>query len=303
MEKHPLPVSSSQQAPRWHSDITRFENYQSYKSMQHNGINFIVEGEGPPVILIHGIAASRYDWTRLIPDLTQAGYRVYALDLPGHGESDKPDDPQQYHVEVIHQRFQEWIAVLDLDQAPILVGHSLGGYLSMSYSRQYPGNVAGMLLIDPFYSPQQLSPILQIARRRPALGAKTMRLVPEWLINTLLGWDPTSAADFSPQARQQIANDYKRASPHFVYITREIPDLTPSLPQIHTRTQVIWGTQDMTLRPDSFPRLLEALPNASGYAIPDSGHQPHIGKPDVVNRIVLDFAAQIRAPAAPRQEG
>lgn len=269
--------------------------------MFRNGINFIVEGEGPPVILIHGIAASHYDWTRLIPDLAQAGYRAYALDLPGHGESEKPDDPQQYHVEVFQKRFDEWVDSLQLDRAPVLVGHSLGGYLSINYSRQHPGSVAGMLLIDPFFSAQQLSPILQIARRRPAMGAKTIRLVPEWLINAILGWDPTNAADFSPQARQQIANDYKRASPHFVYLTQEIPDLTPILPEIDVPTQIIWGTKDLTLNPDSFPRMLEALPNASGCSISGSGHQPHIGKPEVVNRRVLEFAAQILTPAAAGQ--
>jgi pimeloyl-ACP methyl ester carboxylesterase len=267
--------------------------------MYHNGIHYIVEGEGPPVILVHGIAASLYDWTRLVPELTRAGYRAYALDLPGHGESEKPDDPQQYHVAEFQKKFKEWIDSLELDQAPVLVGHSLGGYLSMSYSRHHLGEVAGMLLIDPFYSPQQLAPILRIARRRPAVGAKTMRLVPEWLINTILGWDPTSAANFSPQARQQIANDYKRASPHFVYVTAEIPELTPVLPQISTPTQVIWGTHDRTLNPDSFPQLLEALPNASGHPISACGHQPHIGKPDVVNRIVMDFMAKIMAPATP----
>jgi pimeloyl-ACP methyl ester carboxylesterase len=267
--------------------------------MIREGINFIAQGDGPPVILIHGVAASLYDWTRLIPDLVHAGYRVYALDLPGHGESHKPDDPQQYHVEVFHKHVQEWIASLELAQAPLLVGHSLGGYLSMVYSRQNPGKVAGMLLIDPFYSSRQLSPILRLARRRPALGAKTMRLVPEWLINTILGWDPTSAIDFSPQARQQIANDYKRASPHFVYITREIPDLTPVLPEIDVPTHVIWGEQDLTLRPNTFPPLLKALPNATGQPISHSGHQPHIGKPEVVNRITIEFARQIQAVATP----
>ena len=85
----------------------------------------------------------------------------------------------------------------------------------------------GLVLINPLYSPQQLTPLVQAMRRRPQLGEKALRATPEWLMNFLMGWDPSKPADFPPEARRQIANDYKRASPHIVYITRLIPDLTP----------------------------------------------------------------------------
>lgn len=263
----------------------------THESNRLDGIYYVSEGAGHPAILIHGIAASLYDWTRLMPDLAHAGYHAYAPDLPGHGESDKPDDPEQYTVDNLLRRLMQWIDSLELGEPITLVGHSLGGYLSLSYARSHPKRVKRMVLIDPFYTPHQLSPVLRLARRRPALGAKTMRLVPEWLVNTILGWDPTSATEFSPQARQQIANDYKRASPHFVYITQEVTDLTPILPEIHTPTGVIWGEKDMTLKPDSFPELVHAMPHASGYPITHSGHQPHIGKPKLVSQIILDFLA------------
>ncbi len=256
---------------------------------QLNGIHYVVDGEGPPVILLHGVAASLHDWTRLVPALASAGFSAYAPDLPGHGESDKPDDPEQYHIEVILLQITRWLDSLPLERPVILLGHSLGGYLSLAYANRYPENVERLVLINPLYSPNQLSPVLQVARRRPALGSKTMRLVPEWLVNTVLGWDQSSTADFSPQARQQIANDYKRASPHFVYITKDISDLTPSLPDIQQPTCVIWGDRDMTLRPDSFPSLVDILPRASGIPIAHSGHQPHIGKPALVSRLVLEF--------------
>jgi pimeloyl-ACP methyl ester carboxylesterase len=263
--------------------------------MYVKGIAYTTEGEGQPIILIHGVAASRYDWTSLIPALANAGFQAYALDLPGHGDSDKPDDPNQYHVEIYHNRLQEWIDALKLNLPPILIGHSLGGYLSLVYANRYREKIAGLILIDPLYTPDQLSPLLRIARRRPDLGAKTMRIIPEWLINLLLGWDPGSAADFSPEARQQIANDYKRASPHFVYITQDIPDLTPILTDIEQPTQVIWGEHDLTLSPDSFPRLVQLLKNAKGIPIHSCGHQPHIGKPELVNHLVLDFATALQS--------
>lgn len=241
------------------------------------------------MILIHGIAASLHDWTRLIPDLAQAGYRAFAPDLPGHGDSDKPDDPEQYHVEIILSRLIQWIDSLDVEQPFLLVGHSLGGYLSLVFAHRYPERVDNLVLIDPLYSPHQLPSVLQIARRKPELGAKTMRMIPEWLVNTVLGWDPTNATEFSPQARQQIANDYKRASPHFVYITKEFPDLSPILPKIRQPAYVIWGEKDQTLKPESFQKLVQMLPAATGNPIAHSGHQPHIGKPNLVSRLILEF--------------
>ncbi len=263
--------------------------YSIQEFEQIDGIHYAVDGDGPAVILLHGVAASLHDWTRLLPALAQAGYRAYAPDLPGHGESDKPDDPEQYHIDVILSRVSRWIDSLALQRPAILVGHSLGGYLSLAYADRYPDLVQALVLINPFYTPDQLSTVLQIARRRPALGSKTMRWVPEWLLNTVLGWDQSSTADFSSEARQQIANDYKRASPHFVYITKDIPNLTPILPGIRHPARVIWGDRDMTLNPNSFPRLVDLLSVAEGHTIANCGHQPHIGKPAQVNQLVIEY--------------
>ena len=258
-----------------------------------NSVNYRQEGQGSPVILVHGIAASLYDWVYMMPDLAAHGYQAYALDLLGHGESYKPDDPQVYHVDFLFAHFENWLDQLRLDSRLLLVGHSLGGYLSLRYALRFPERMRGLVLIDPFYTINQLSPLLRLVRRRPHLGAKAMKAAPEWLINAILGWDPSSAADFSPAARQQIANDYKRASPHFVYLTREVPDLTPSLHRVEVPTLVIWGERDYTLKPETFQRLVEQLPKACSHPIPECGHQPHIGKPGLVDRLVLDFLEEL----------
>jgi len=258
-------------------------------------VNFVQEGEGQPVVLIHGIAASLYDWANIIPDLVAGGYQACALDLLGHGESIKPDNPLVYNVESLFEHFTTWLDELHVNHPLFLVGHSLGGYLSILYALRYPSRVRSMVLIDPFYSLKQISPILRLVGRRPHVSERTMRVVPEWLINYVLGWDPSSAANFSPQARQQIANDYKRASPHFIRITRDIPDLTPVLHRVNIPTLVIWGERDLTLKPHSFKLMVEKLPVSSSCAIPECGHQPHIGKPATVNQLVLDFFTSLHA--------
>jgi pimeloyl-ACP methyl ester carboxylesterase len=262
-----------------------------YPKKSHNSetIHYVVRGQGPPVILLHGVAASLYDWEAMIPNLASAGFRVYAIDLPGHGESYKPDNPQDYRAQEVFDAIQDWIAEQALHEPLTLVGHSLGGYFSLLYALRRPEQVGSLVLIDPFYSPKQLSPLLRRLNRRPDWSEKALRVTPEWLVNMLLGLDPTSRTHFSEEARQQIAADYKRASPHIMYTPGSIEDLTPDLRAIFQATLIIWGANDLTLDPRTFSDLVAAMPNASGYALPESGHQPHIGKPEQVNRLILEF--------------
>ena len=257
-------------------------------------IHFISQGEGDPVILVHGIFASRYDWVRLVPALASSGYRALALDLFGHGESLKPDDPSQYTIETIYAYLDAWIESLGLERPAVMVGHSMGGYLSLRYCLSHPGLISGLVLVNPLYTLEQLSPVLRLVSRRPEVSERALRRAPEWLMNALLGWDPSKPADFSAEARRQIANDYKRASPHIVYLTQSIPDLTPCLSQVKIPALVIWVDKDQTLNPESFALLVKRLSNARSQAIPGSGHQPHIGKPALVNRLALEFIASLQ---------
>lgn len=255
--------------------------------------HFIASGDGPTIILIHGLAASLYDWNLLIPPLVSSGYRTLALDLLGHGESAKPEGAEHYHVEALYVYFKDWIDELKLEAPFLLVGHSLGGYLSLKYAHHHPERVRGLVLIDPFYSPGQLSALLRLMRRRPGPGVRALRATPDWAIHAYLRLDPASIGQFPAEMRKQIAKDYKRASPNILYIPNSLPDLTPELPGISSPALVIWGDKDLTLKPASFPRLVQALPNASQVVIPGSGHQPHIANPELVSRLILDFATRV----------
>jgi len=252
-------------------------------------LNYITRGEGYPVILLHGISASLHDWEALIPDLASSGYHSMAVDLLGHGESEKPEDPEAYTSDYLYATFEEWLFRLQVQTPCYLVGHSYGGYLGLLFALRYPDKIKALVMIDPFYNRDQLSPWLQWLNRRPSWGARALQFIPLTFIDFVLGWDPADAARFSPEARWQVAVDYKRASPNVLNIPRTMSSLGSELHEMETPTLVIWGENDLTLEPRSFPRLVSILPHAVGHPIPDSGHQPHIGKPGLVNRLILDF--------------
>jgi pimeloyl-ACP methyl ester carboxylesterase len=151
------------------------------------------------------------------------------------------------------------------------------------------GRVAGLILVDPLYSPDQLMPTLRFLKRRPDLGEKALRYTPLWLIHLAVHFDLIDAISFPKETRRQIAIDYKRASPHVLYIPRSIPDMTSKVQDILHPALVIWGEKDRTLEPGSFTRLLDLMPNAYGYPLPECGHQPHISRPSEVSRITLEF--------------
>jgi len=262
-------------------------------------LHSISAGEGSPTILVHGLAASLHDWEVLLPELASYSYQAFAVDLFGHGDSPKPELPELYTISTVIETFEAWIEKLVLDSPLMLVGHSLGGHVCLQYSLRHPERIKCMVLIDPFFRPTQLSPVLRLFNKRPRVGVKALQTVPLSLIDTVLGWDPVNAAQYSPQARWRIAYYCKRASPNILNIPSTIPDLTADLHRIDIPCLIIWGSKDFTLKPDTFNDLVAQLPKAAGHEINDCGHHPHIRKPVLVNRIILDFLNSHRQQSLP----
>ncbi|NOY98929.1 MAG: alpha/beta hydrolase [Chloroflexi bacterium] len=264
-------------------------------------VNFVRQGEGAPVILVHGLAASLHDWDFLIPDLTAAGHESCALDLLGHGESYKPSDLAEYNMERVFEHMAAWIDSLGLDEAPVLIGHSLGGYLALAYALRFEERVRALILTNPFYRLEQLSPTMQVISRRQLLNTTLIERTPYWMFRALVDLSSLNlnlgngggGHLLSETVRVQTALDYKRAAPGIFNLPRTLRDLTPNLPRLTKQTLVVWGLHDRTLYPPSFPKLVDMLPNARGETIEACGHVPHQCHVAQFNRLVLDFLASV----------
>jgi pimeloyl-ACP methyl ester carboxylesterase len=255
----------------------------------NNNLHYYVQGEGHPVVLIHGIAASNYDWIYLTPGLASLGYQVFAPDLIGHGNSAKPTNPSCYTFEVLYQHFIDWTDEIEPDQKVTLIGHSMGGLIALYYGIEYPSRVSRIVLIDPFYTRNQLNPVLRSINKRSDWYQKALEISPQWLIHAIISMDVNGLIHFEERTRQQIAEDYKRASPLVVHIPGSIPDVIEDIKKIQIPTLVVWGSNDATLNPRSFPQLVHTLPNGQGSSLEGAGHQPHLSQPKRFNQLVLDF--------------
>src|SRR5437773_12345851 len=103
-------------------------------------INYITEGEGPPIVLVHGFASSlQGNWraTGVIGALTNAGRRVVALDCRGHGHSEKPHDPAAYEGTSMSDDVIALMDHLQIQQAD-LIGYSMGGFIAASLLTRQP---------------------------------------------------------------------------------------------------------------------------------------------------------------------
>lgn len=257
-------------------------------------VNYVSQGKGSPVLMIHGLAASLHDWDHLLPELTEEGYAGYALDLLGHGESPKPAE-RKYQMSWLFDHLVNWVDTLHLSEPSILIGHSLGGYLALEFALQFPTRIRGLILVDPFYSRAQLPSFLRFFYSYPLLGGFIATRTPEWLYRFLIdftsitvGHGKGASHALTKEVRAQTALDYIRTSPGVYNLPNTGLDLTSFLSQISTPTLVAWGEQDRTLTPSSFQTLVISLIRGRGEHI-RAGHVPHQSNPEWFNTVVLEF--------------
>lgn len=105
------------------------------------------EGQGPPVVLLHGIASSSVTFENVIP-LVRDRHRVIAIDLLGFGSSPAPQEAG-YTIEEHLAAVARTIAALRLRQPVVLVGHSMGALIAARYAARYPKRVSRLVIVSP----------------------------------------------------------------------------------------------------------------------------------------------------------
>ena len=119
--------------------------------------------QGEPVVLIHGLGGYVENWLPSF-DALSAQHRVVAVDLPGHGRTDKPMDVA-YGVENLAGFVKDFMAVLQIERAHV-VGHSMGGAVATRLVLMHPATVDRLVLVAPAGFGKEFHPMVRLSRRR-----------------------------------------------------------------------------------------------------------------------------------------
>src|SRR5215210_2718927 len=117
---------------------------------------YLTAGEGAPLVLLHALCESALDWRWVLPALAQA-YRVYAPDLPGFGDSDKP--AADYSPTFFARFVAAFLDALEVERAAV-VGNSLGGLVALRLALSEPARVSTLCLVDSAGLGREVNPAL-----------------------------------------------------------------------------------------------------------------------------------------------
>lgn len=256
-------------------------------------------GTGAPVLLIHGIGSSSDTWGELPERLSAQGIHVLAVDLPGHGESSK--GPGDYSLGSLASTLRDLLDDRGVDRAH-LVGHSLGGGVSMQFTYQFPDRVASMVL----ESSGGLGEEAFTGLRAAALPGSELAI--KWAINqrTLAGasWlgDKLSRVGVTPHALSPraletvswLGEEDRRAA--FLATLRSVVSprgqRVSALDKLHlmegSRVLIVWGDRDPMIPMGHGQTAHELLSGSRFVVFPGAGHEPHMHDPERFAALVAE---------------
>src|SRR5215475_2291856 len=167
--QNPASADSRPFVTRNHPDAQCEQPKEFYLTVENNRVRYVEAGSGPAVVMIHGNAGSVDDFDFKSLGLLCHDHRVIAVDRPGHGKSDRPNDSTatlQYQTRLLH----ETLSHLGISR-PTLVGHSWGGALALAYAVDYPNELSAIVLLAPAaYADAGEDQFLRLVLKTPIVG-------------------------------------------------------------------------------------------------------------------------------------
>lgn len=254
------------------------------------GLAFTQCGSGPAIVLVHGVGLRAEAWLHQIEVLSQHN-TVYAIDMPGHGESELLADPAAdltEYVDVIAQ----WIEA-EIKVPVIMMGHSMGSMIALQFAVRYPQWCRGAVALNSVYRRTEQARIAVQQRAQsmldnPQLDRVTTPIA-RWFSENPQGFEKEMAQLCASWLVAAPATGYAKA--YGIFSRNDGPSDT-DLASIKVPVAFITGDGDSNSSPLMSQQMAALTPNASAHVIEDSRHMVQLTHPDEINSLLLNFVDQ-----------
>jgi len=280
--------------------------YASHTLPSHDGgtIHVVDNGDGPPIVLSHGVTLSVRTWFYQLESLPHDGFRVLAYDHRGHGASVAGDSG--HSIVNLGEDVRSVLERMDLRNV-VLVGHSMGGVAVQQFVTAFPDvareRVAGMVLLSTLAR----APLAAQRSRYEGPLERIVDVLPDstrlWASPNLgfvitrvgFGTKPKpSHVELVRRMMTECADDTRKLAPHALVGL----DLSDAITKVDLPTLVIGGTADVLTPPGEARRIAHRIPNARLELMPGGGHMLMLERTEALNRLIADFAREVQSSRA-----
>jgi pimeloyl-ACP methyl ester carboxylesterase len=269
-------------------------------------------GAGPPIVLVHGLGGSQQNWLLVAPLLAERGYSVSAVELAGFGAT--PLAGRESTLETNRDIVDSFVG--RLDKGPVvLVGHSMGGLISMMQAGANPASVSRLVLLDPAVPLAKTSPLkplpdgfVRLLAKRPRIGAAAVAALaklegPQRLVSNALRQYCADSAKLDRGLVEALVQGERariaRGTPYLGYMqaynsmrarTQDVEayDNEVAMP-VKAPTLLIAGAADTLVNTEFIRRLATVRPDWTYEEMAGVGHNPQMEAPDQFITLMLDW--------------
>ena len=237
-------------------------------------------GAGPPIILLHPVGLDAF----LDPIISgiSSGYKVYALDFRGHGQSDRPSEP--FTLDDLTRDVIQFCKLLNLNRI-ILCGLSMGGMVAQKVALEEPTLISALILAD---TTTKTVPDLMLQRAKKVENGGMAEIIPE----TLERWFTGETLQHKPELINLVKERLLADDPVVHGLTWRAMadlDLTDRLTEISCPCLIICGDQDQSTPPMIANEMKKRINRSSYSEISDASHMSLLEQPEAFAKAIRDF--------------